>query len=191
MPFKNKSPLYSVWSDMRQRCRNPRYPQWKDYGGRGITICPTWDDYKQFAADMGERPAGHTLDRIDNDGPYSKENCRWASRKDQARNQRVTRTVLIEGLRYCAADLADLSGLKTDTIVQRAAQGLTYEQVVDPKRRTFTAGLALGGHASGKRRRDRTHCLRGHPYTEENTYVTADGARRCRKCRTIEVKRAR
>ena len=182
MPFKNPHPLYSTWQGIRRRCLNPNHRQWNDYGGRGITICSRWNDFHAFVEDMGPRPDGYTLDRIDNDLGYFPENCRWASRKTQQRNQRKTRYVVIEGKKYLAAKLSDISGHKTETIVERARSGLSYEDVMAPDRRVYKEGLALGGLANGRRQRRKTHCPQGHEYTAENTLLSKEGWRRCRVC---------
>lgn len=83
-----RTTTYVVWSNMIQRTRNPNNPAWDSYGGRGITVCAEWADYTNFLADMGERPPGLSLDRIDNDGNYEPGNCRWATWSQQRLNQR-------------------------------------------------------------------------------------------------------
>lgn len=80
--------VYTTWVGMRQRCGNPNAHAYENYGGRGITVCERWRNFQNFYADMGERPPGLTLDRIDNDGNYEPGNCRWATRQVQSQNQR-------------------------------------------------------------------------------------------------------
>jgi hypothetical protein len=83
----SRSPLYKIWSSMKNRCICPTATHYYRYGGRGIKVCDRWQQFENFYKDMGERPEGLTLDRIDNDGDYSKENCRWVSHQENCQNR--------------------------------------------------------------------------------------------------------
>lgn len=81
-----KSPTYNSWAKMKDRCLNPKQFSYHRYGGRGITICERWMEFTNFLSDMGERPDGMVIDRINNDGNYEPANCRWVSHKENCNN---------------------------------------------------------------------------------------------------------
>jgi hypothetical protein len=129
---KKAIPEYGIWAAMRDRCNNPNNKHFKDYGGRGITVCQRWNDFRTFLADMGPRPSPrHTLDREDNDKGYSPDNCRWATRKQQARNTRLTRMVTVDGETVPLNDVADAVGIHEKTLKGRLAKGLTLGEALE------------------------------------------------------------
>lgn len=93
----SKTKTYAVWYGIKNRCLNPSYIAWEDYGGRGITVCDRWLSYENFLADMGEVPPGLSIDRIDNEGNYEPGNCRWATRHEQVNNRRNNKFVMLNG----------------------------------------------------------------------------------------------
>ena len=113
---------YHKWTGMIQRCYNPKATKYKDYGARGITVCDAWRySFSQFLADMGEAPAGMTIDRINNDGPYEKSNCRWATLREQANNRRGIRLKLItfEGKTASLSEWARVKGFSAHLLSDR------------------------------------------------------------------------
>ena len=113
--------LYSVWSSMKQRCYDANCPNYENYGGRGIKVCERWEEsFYNFYDDMGERPSNkHQLDRIDNDGDYTPENCRWVVQKLQANNKRNNRLLTVDGITKTLANWSDELGINRTTIQQR------------------------------------------------------------------------
>lgn len=94
----SRTGVHNVWIAMTQRCTNPKCPNWKNYGARGITVCERWKTFMNFLEDMGPRPKGMTLERINNQGNYEPGNCRWASYHDQQRNRRDSRPITYNGV---------------------------------------------------------------------------------------------
>lgn len=112
---------YRIWCHMKERCLNPNSIGYSDYGGRGIGVCPRWrDSFESFYADMGPRPnPNHTIERINNNSGYSRGNCKWATRIEQARNKRNNRLVQYKDKDYTIAELAEMAGKSYMTIYKR------------------------------------------------------------------------
>lgn len=119
-----KSPTYKIWQGMMSRCFNPNRKGYTIYGGRGITVAEPWKSFENFFADMGERPSGLTLERIDVNGMYCKENCKWATTKEQALNRRNSRTVTIGSQTKNVSEWAKDYGVSCSTLTRRLDRGV-------------------------------------------------------------------
>lgn len=143
--------VYGVWCAMISRCTNSDNPAYKDYGGRGITVSGRWGWFSSFYADMGVRPDGATLERVDNNKGYSKENCVWADRTAQGRNKRNNVLLTIDGETQPLCVWAERSRLRYATVHQRLRKGWTPEAAVKTPLITARKGVPRGAkiHAWG------------------------------------------
>lgn len=137
-PRSGLSREYVTWAAIIQRCTNPKNPNFKTYGGRGIFVTERWlGSFKNFLADMGHRPSPkHSIDRIDNDRGYCKENCRWATHQEQCQNKRTSVYLTINGFTKNIGEWASISGVKRATILYRYHQGWDHESCVYHKPHT-------------------------------------------------------
>lgn len=164
-------PRYNVFASMKRRCNNPTDPNYKHYGGRGIYVCDRWlvpsAGFKAFCEDMGPRPDGYTLERIDNDGPYSKDNCKWATNEEQYANRRGNVWLELNGERRTLSQWAKHLGIPYTTLCGRYRKGFPVERILT-KESFDNAG--------------KTHCKKGHPLEGDNVYLHR-GHRHCKTCR--------
>jgi hypothetical protein len=123
---------YRIWQAMLTRCRNPNVLCAKHYSGRGITVCERWQKFENFLADMGEAPAKHSIDRINNDGNYELENCRWATQAQQMSNMRSNVFIEFQGLRLIRTEWERRLGLGKTTIRERLRKGWTIAEALTP-----------------------------------------------------------
>jgi len=138
---------WRAWSAMRNRCLNPTNAAYTNYGGRGIAVCPDWERFETFFADMGPRPDGTSLDRIDNDKGYSADNCRWATRKQQSANRRNVRRVEANGSCLTLLEWSELSGIPPRTIAARLDKGWSAAGAVSVPVMRSRKGTRRGAHA--------------------------------------------
>lgn len=128
---RDQTATYRTWTAMRDRCERRANARFNRYGGRGVKVCERWSDYANFLEDMGIRPPGKTLDRIDNNGDYAPGNCRWATQSEQQRNTSRSRVYEYQGKTMCLTDWAVELGISRNTIRSRIDdQGMSFEQAV-------------------------------------------------------------
>ncbi len=129
-------PEANTWRSMKQRCQNPKAHEYENYGGRGITICERWSSsFDLFCEDMGPRPPGTSIERIDNNGNYEPGNCKWASRIEQRRNTRFNRLLTLNGRTQPMSAWVEETGIQWDTIYARLKRGWSIEKAL-----TFPVG---------------------------------------------------
>ena len=132
-----KTPEYCTWNQIKQRCFNPNNKNYLDYGGRGISVCDRWkNSFENFLADMKLKPTPkHSIDRIDNDGDYCPENCRWSTNVEQANNKRTNRLITIENETLTMAQWEKKMGYKQGVIERRLNLGWSeFAAVMTPVR---------------------------------------------------------
>ena len=126
---------YRTWQDMKHRCYNKNSQQFKNYGARGITVCREWrESFENFLRDMGERPEGLTIERINNNGNYEPTNCRWATRGEQRRNQRGCIYLEFNGIKMTVNEWAKKLNFDRETIKHRMKMRYPIEMVLSPKK---------------------------------------------------------
>lgn len=127
---RKPTPTYNSWASMIQRCQNPNCKKYAIYGGRGITVCERWNDFANFLADMGYRPKGTTIGRIDNDGNYEPRNCRWETPDQQSNNRRTNVYVVFDGKTMTVTQLEDKLRLRRDVLASHLRMGKTLERAL-------------------------------------------------------------
>lgn len=126
------TPTHRTWQSMKRRCSSPTVWQYPYYGGRGIRVCERWASFENFLEDMGERPAGTTLDRIDNDGDYGPSNCCWATPREQGSHTTRTRYVKTERGTVTLAEAARMANVSSSAILYRIRQGWSEADILAP-----------------------------------------------------------
>ena len=135
---QSKTLFYARWRAMLQRCINPNNNAYKNYGGRGITVCERWKTFTNFATDMGEPPPGMSIERRDNNGPYSKANCYWGTMEQQANNTRLNRLLTHEGKTQPLPVWAREKNIHPATIRSRLKAGLSVADALTKPLRDYT-----------------------------------------------------
>jgi hypothetical protein len=125
---KTYTRAYSIWCSMKKRATNINSQRYKDYAGRGITICQRWLDFSNFLADMGEPPKDYSIERIDNSKGYCPENCKWASMTEQSRNKRNNTFIEFKGIKKTIIEWSEITGISAGTLSYRVRHGATENE---------------------------------------------------------------
>lgn len=140
---KAHTKTWRIWVQMRQRCDNANNKNYMHYGGRGIDYAPQWQDFIIFLADMGDCPTGMSLDRIDNNKGYSKENCRWTTQAHQSRNRRTNKMYTYNGTTLCLRDWENSLGLSKGALTKRLRRMSFIQAVTTPYRYAYSKLMPL------------------------------------------------
>lgn len=131
---RRHKPEYQSWSGMKTRCTNPNQASYAHYGGRGIKVCKRWmNSFEAFFEDMGPRPKGHSLERIDRDGDYEPNNCRWATITEQANNTSQNNRIAFRGRKLTISEWAEETGIERRTIARRLGLGWSVRRALTEK----------------------------------------------------------
>jgi len=130
---RKSTPEYRTWNSMLQRATNPKNHHYPSYGGRGIKVCERWLNFENFFEDMGERPEGMSLDRINNDGDYEPDNCRWTTRKVQQNNTRRNKKYFHNGNSYVLSELAEMHNIPLHTLYTRIKRKWDLDRALTTK----------------------------------------------------------
>lgn len=137
------TPVHLVWKAMLQRCHNPNSKSYPSYGGRGIVVCDRWrQSFTAFMSDMGQRPEGMSVERIDNDGPYSPGNCKWATASEQGRNRRDQTHITANGETMSVSKWARKLAFPRYVLQNRLTRGWSHERVINTPRMVFKKAAA-------------------------------------------------
>lgn len=128
----SKSSEFEAWHSMKQRCSNPNYKNYKWYGGRGIRVCDRWlNSFTDFYGDMGKRPSNkYSLDRIDVNGNYEPDNCKWSTAKEQHNNKRTNKVIEVNGRTQTIQQWCDELGINSHTVYKRLSRGWLTERAL-------------------------------------------------------------
>lgn len=143
----NDKRLHKIWESMHERCEYEKHVQYRNYGGRGIYVCDEWSEYIPFAKWSFNNGYSEdlTIDRIDPNGIYEPDNCRWATNKEQANNRRTNRIVVYQGQEYTLTELAEMIGINKTTLKERLNLGWSIEDAVERSVRRRTKGYRPSG----------------------------------------------